>query len=95
MYGSGAGEGEGRATKNPRRGAGGGLSVHLEVLELRRIFRVDLGADRIRHAMEHVSAEHLIACTDCGMVPRSRRSAEGKMNALAAGAALVNRELGS
>ena len=42
-------------------------------------------ADRIRHAMEHVSAEHLIACTDCGMVPRSRRSAEGKMNALAAG----------
>jgi hypothetical protein len=29
------------------------------------------------------------------MVPRSRRSAEGKMNALAAGAALVNRELGS
>ena len=52
-------------------------------------------ADRIRHAMEHVSAEHLIACTDCGMVPRSRRSAEGKMNALAAGAALVNRELGS
>ena len=52
-------------------------------------------ADRIRHAMEHVSAEHLIACTDCGMVPRSRRSAEGKMNALAAGAALVNRELGA
>ena len=51
--------------------------------------------DRIRHAMEHVSAEHLIACTDCGMVPRSRRSAEGKMNALAAGAALVNRELGA
>ena len=52
-------------------------------------------ADRIRHAMEHVSAEHLIACTDCGMVPRSRRSAQGKMNALAAGAAMVNRELGS
>ena len=52
-------------------------------------------ADRIRHAMKHVSAEHLIACTDCGMVPRSRRAAEGKMNALAAGAALVNRELGA
>ena len=29
-------------------------------------------ADRIRHAMKHVSAEHLIACTDCGMVPNSR-----------------------
>ncbi|MEE2996866.1 MAG: methionine synthase [Pseudomonadota bacterium] len=52
-------------------------------------------ADRIREAMEHVSADHLIACTDCGMVPRSRRSAEGKMNALAAGAAAVNRELGA
>ena len=52
-------------------------------------------ADRIRHAMEHVAAEHLIACTDCGMVPRSRRAAEGKMRALADGAALVNRELGA
>ena len=38
-------------------------------------------------------ADRLIAGTDCGMVPRSRRAAEGKMNALAAGAALVNREL--
>ena len=55
----------------------------------------EIVADRIRHAMEHVAADHLIACTDCGMVPRSRRSAEGKMNALAAGAALVNRELGA
>ena len=51
-------------------------------------------ADRIRHAMEHVKADHLIACTDCGMVPRSRFSAEGKMKALSAGAALVNREIG-
>ena len=51
-------------------------------------------ADRIRHAMEHVQTDHLIACTDCGMVPRSRFSAEGKMKALSAGAALVNRELG-
>lgn len=53
----------------------------------------DVVAERIRHAMEHVKADHLIACTDCGMVPRSRFAAAGKMNALAAGAALVNREL--
>ena len=53
-----------------------------------------LVAERIRHAMEHVAADRLIACTDCGMVPRSRRSAQGKLNALAAGAALVNCELG-
>ena len=52
-------------------------------------------ADRIRHALEHVPAERLIACTDCGMVPRSRRAAEGKINALTAGTALVNREIGS
>lgn len=52
-------------------------------------------ADRIRNAMEHVAADRLIACTDCGMVPRSRHAAEGKLNALALGAALVNRELGA
>ncbi|PPR12374.1 MAG: 2-hydroxypropyl-CoM lyase [Alphaproteobacteria bacterium MarineAlpha11_Bin1] len=52
-------------------------------------------ADRIREAMKHVSAENLIACTDCGMVPRSRRSAGEKMNALSEGAALVNQELGA
>lgn len=52
-------------------------------------------ADRIRHALEYVPADRLIACTDCGMVPRSRRAAEGKINALTAGTALVNREIGS
>ena len=52
-------------------------------------------ADRIHHALEHVPADRLIACTDCGMVPRSRRAAEGKINALTAGTALVNREIGS
>lgn len=54
-----------------------------------------LVAERIRHAMEHVEADKLIACTDCGMVPRSRHSARGKLHALAAGAALVNNELGN
>ena len=52
-------------------------------------------ADRIRKALGHVPAEHLIACTDCGMVPRSRRAAAGKIAALVAGAALVNREQGA
>jgi 5-methyltetrahydropteroyltriglutamate--homocysteine methyltransferase len=51
-------------------------------------------ADRIRNAMKYVSPDHFIACTDCGLVPRSRRSAEGKMSALVAGTSLVNRELG-
>jgi hypothetical protein len=32
-------------------------------------------------------------CTDGGLVPRSRGAARGKMEALAAGAAIVRREL--
>jgi 5-methyltetrahydropteroyltriglutamate--homocysteine methyltransferase len=51
-------------------------------------------ADRIRAALPYVDPEHLFPCTDCGMVPRSRASAYGKMRSLAAGAALVRKELG-
>jgi 5-methyltetrahydropteroyltriglutamate--homocysteine methyltransferase len=49
-------------------------------------------AERIRAALPYVSPEHLYPCTDCGMVPRSRESAYGKMRALAEGAAIVRRE---
>jgi 5-methyltetrahydropteroyltriglutamate--homocysteine methyltransferase len=51
-------------------------------------------AERIRAALPYVEPEHLFPCTDCGMVPRSRASASGKMRALAAGAAIVREELG-
>jgi 5-methyltetrahydropteroyltriglutamate--homocysteine methyltransferase len=50
-------------------------------------------AGRIRRALPYVPAEHLKPCTDCGLVPRSRDAAMGKMRALAAGAALVAREV--
>lgn len=50
-------------------------------------------ADRIRAALAHVPPERLYPCTDCGLVPRSREAAFGKMKALAAGAALVRAEL--
>jgi 5-methyltetrahydropteroyltriglutamate--homocysteine methyltransferase len=50
-------------------------------------------AERIREVLPYVSPEHLYPCTDCGMVPRSRAAAEGKMRALAAGAAIVRGEL--
>jgi 5-methyltetrahydropteroyltriglutamate--homocysteine methyltransferase len=53
----------------------------------------DVVAGRIRRALEHVPADRLMPCTDCGLVPRSRAAARGKMRALAAGAALVRREL--
>jgi 5-methyltetrahydropteroyltriglutamate--homocysteine methyltransferase len=50
----------------------------------------ELVADRLRAALKHTSPGHLFACTDCGMMPLSRRATEGKLRALAAGAALVN-----
>jgi 5-methyltetrahydropteroyltriglutamate--homocysteine methyltransferase len=52
-------------------------------------------AGRIRAILPHVAAERLFPCTDCGLVPRSRGAARGKMEALAAGAAMVRRELGA
>jgi 5-methyltetrahydropteroyltriglutamate--homocysteine methyltransferase len=52
-----------------------------------------LVASRIRKALPHVDPEHLYPCTDCGMVPRSRAVARGKMRALVEGAAIVRKEL--
>ena len=50
-------------------------------------------ADRIRTALPYVDPEHLYPSTDCGMVPRSRAAARGKMKALTDGARLVRSEL--
>jgi len=50
-------------------------------------------AATIRAAMKFVPAGKLYPCTNCGMVPLSREVAVGKLNALAAGAALVRREI--
>ena len=52
-------------------------------------------AATIRAAMKYVPAEKLYPCTNCGMVPLAREVARGKLRALAAGAALVRRELGA
>ncbi len=48
----------------------------------------------IRAALRHVPAERLYPCTNCGMVPLARDVARAKLRSLAAGAALVRRELG-
>jgi 5-methyltetrahydropteroyltriglutamate--homocysteine methyltransferase len=50
-------------------------------------------ASRIRTALQYVEPGHLYPCTDCGMIPRSRTAARGKMKALADGAWLVRSEL--
>jgi len=47
-------------------------------------------AERLHAALRYTDPGHLYACTDCGMLPLSRHAAEGKLYALAAGAALVN-----
>jgi 5-methyltetrahydropteroyltriglutamate--homocysteine methyltransferase len=51
-------------------------------------------AAAIRRALEFVPLERLQACTNCGMAPLDRRVANGKLQALAAGAALLRKELG-
>lgn len=52
-------------------------------------------AATIRKAMQHVPAERIIPCTNCGMVPLARNVARGKLRALGAGAALMRKELGA
>lgn len=54
----------------------------------------ELVAERIRRVLPYVPPDRLFPCTDCGLVPRSRRAAQGKLRALVAGAAIVRQELG-
>ncbi len=51
-------------------------------------------AATLRAAMEFVDPERIIACTNCGLAPLPVDVAEGKLNALGAGAALLREELG-
>ena len=50
-------------------------------------------AETIRAALAYVPVDKLYPCTNCGMVPLPRAVAQGKLRALAAGAAIVRREL--
>lgn len=50
-------------------------------------------AATIREALVYVAPEKLYPCTNCGMVPLSRKVAVEKLKALATGAALVRDEL--
>jgi len=59
-----------------------------------RVETPDDVAATLRRALAFVPAERLYPCTNCGMVPLPRAVARGKMDALAAGAAIVRREQG-
>ncbi|MGE6786628.1 methionine synthase [Ensifer adhaerens] len=50
-------------------------------------------AATLRKALQFVDADKLCPCTNCGMAPLPRRVARGKLNALAAGAEIVRKEL--
>ena len=54
---------------------------------------VEVIAQRIRRVLPYVDPAHLHPCTDCGLVPRTRLAAVGKMRALARAAALVRAEV--
>ena len=51
-------------------------------------------AATLRNAMKYVAPKHLYGCTNCGMAPMARPIAEAKLRALAAGAAILRKELG-
>jgi 5-methyltetrahydropteroyltriglutamate--homocysteine methyltransferase len=84
------------------------VGVDIGVIELLRgkdvlLGLVNVGDERVetaeeiaaglRRALDHVEPHRLFACTDCGLVLRSRDAAAAKMRALARGAAIVNLEL--
>ncbi|ARO15962.1 5-methyltetrahydropteroyltriglutamate--homocysteine methyltransferase (plasmid) [Ketogulonicigenium robustum] len=50
-------------------------------------------AATLRKALQFVDAGNLYPCTNCGMAPLPRAVARGKLQALAAGAAIVRQEL--
>ncbi|MGE0627759.1 MAG: 5-methyltetrahydropteroyltriglutamate--homocysteine methyltransferase [Hyphomicrobiaceae bacterium] len=76
--------------------AAAGKSVMLGVIDLgdEVVETPQAVAGRLRAALKHIPAERLIAAPDCGMKYLPRRTAFGKLKALAEGAAIVRRELG-
>ncbi len=72
-----------------------GKTVLLGVIDLDdpKIETADEVAARLRRGLQHIAAERLVAAPDCGMKYLPRDRALGKLRALAAGAAIVRREL--
>jgi 5-methyltetrahydropteroyltriglutamate--homocysteine methyltransferase len=72
-----------------------GKDVVLGVIDVgtEQVETPEVVAERIRRGLQYVPASRLRPCTDCGLVPRSRDAARGKMQALVAGASLVRAEL--
>ncbi len=73
-----------------------GKTIILGVIDLStpEVETAEVVAARIKRALPHVAADKVVIAPDCGMKYLTRASAFGKMKAMAAGAALVRRELG-
>lgn len=72
-----------------------GKTIILGVLDLsdNNVETPEIIAARIRRALPHVDADKVIVAPDCGLKYLPREVAFGKMQAMAAGAAIVRREL--
>ena len=72
-----------------------GKTIILGVLDLSTndVETADVVAERIRRALPYVPAEQVVVAPDCGLKYLPRDVAFGKMQAMAAGAALVRAEL--
>jgi 5-methyltetrahydropteroyltriglutamate--homocysteine methyltransferase len=70
-------------------------TIVLGVLDLSdpAVERPETVAERIRRALKFVPAERIIVAPDCGLKYLAQEIAFGKMQAMAAGAAIVRREL--
>ncbi|MBM3567335.1 MAG: 5-methyltetrahydropteroyltriglutamate--homocysteine methyltransferase [Alphaproteobacteria bacterium] len=73
-----------------------GKTVNLGVIDLNdpAVESAETVAARLRHALEYLPADKLVAAPDCGMKYLPRATAFGKLKAMAEGAAIVRRELG-
>jgi len=72
-----------------------GKKIMLGVIDLGdpNVETAETVADRIRAGLKFVAPENLIPAPDCGMKYMPRNVAFGKLKSLAAGAAIVRREL--
>jgi 5-methyltetrahydropteroyltriglutamate--homocysteine methyltransferase len=74
----------------------GDKTIVLGVIDLGsdEVESVEIVADRIRAALQHLPPERLVLAPDCGMKYLSRAAAFGKLKAMADAARIVRRELG-
>jgi 5-methyltetrahydropteroyltriglutamate--homocysteine methyltransferase len=75
----------------------GEKTIVLGVIDLgtEEVETVEVVADRIRAALQHLPPERLVIAPDCGMKYLSRASAFGKLKAMADAARIVRAELGA